>query len=131
MQMAESGGSPKTILIVDDEASVRRLLREILVDAGYAVCEAGNGKEALDVLVSCTADLVITDLVMPEQEGIETIRTIRKQHPKLGIIAVSGAFQGRFLRGAELLGADAALMKPIAPETLLDTVRRVLEQKAG
>jgi len=71
-------------------------------------------------------DLVLTDLVMPDMEGIETIRTIHTQWPALKIIAMSGEFGGQFLHVAELLGANATLPKPIRPEVLLDVVRRVL-----
>lgn len=69
---------------------------------------------------------MITDLVMPESEGIETIHAIRSEQPSLKIIATSGAFEGRFLRAAALLGACATLLKPIGRDQLLSTVRRIL-----
>ena len=70
--------------------------------------------------------MMITDLAMPEQEGIETINLLRRQRPRLKIIAISGQFGADLLHTAELLGADATLAKPIQPETLLDTVALVM-----
>lgn len=71
--------------------------------------------------------MLITDLVMPGQEGIETIRTARREWPQLRIVAISGAFFGQFLRTAEVLGAKAVLQKPIRPDELLKAVREVLQ----
>ena len=73
-------------------------------------------------------DLVIMDLVMPDVEGLETIDIIRKERPQLKTIAMSGRFGGQFLPVAELLGAKATLAKPIRPDELLETVRRVLSE---
>jgi DNA-binding NarL/FixJ family response regulator len=71
-------------------------------------------------------DLVVTDLVMPAQEGLETIQQIRQSGHNTRIIAISGAFGGRYLRTADLIGADATLPKPVDPVVLIDTVRSVL-----
>jgi DNA-binding NarL/FixJ family response regulator len=71
-------------------------------------------------------DLVITDLVMPEQEGLETVTWLHQQRPKLPVIAISGAFGGSFLKAAGMFGASATLAKPIAPDTLLQTVKQLL-----
>lgn len=103
--------SPKRILIVDDEAPIRQLLVEYLGGLGYETAEACNGLDALEKLKTFDPGLIILDLVMPEQEGIETIHEIRLTHKSLKIIAVSGAFAGQFLRTAELLGANAVLPK--------------------
>ena len=72
---------------------------------------------------------MITDLVMPEQEGIETIQALRKEMPGIGIIAISGAFGGQFLEMAQTLGADAALTKPVSAELLLAKVAEVLKPR--
>ncbi|MGC4051960.1 MAG: response regulator [Paludibaculum sp.] len=72
--------------------------------------------------------MLITDLVMPDQEGIETIRLARKAFPQLRIIAISGAFFGQFLKMAELLGANAVLPKPLSQAAMLDTIRDVLSR---
>ena len=103
-----------TILVVDDDAAIRSLFHKILARAGYRVMEAADGAQALAAMSEGGVDLVITDLVMPEKEGIETIVEIRKSYPQVKIAAVSGAFGGKYLEAASLLGADAALAKPVA-----------------
>ena len=114
------------ILVVDDEPSVRHLLRKILTGLGYQVVEARNGKDALRLVNTSMIDLMITDLVMPEQEGIETIRILRKRQPRLKIIAMSGKFAANMLPAARILGADATLAKPIQSLELRDTVARLM-----
>ncbi len=116
----------KRILIVDDEAPIRELLTEYLGELGYETVEAFNGLDALQKLKTVDPGLVILDLVMPEQEGIETIREIRLTHKDLKIIAVSGAFAGQFLRTAELLGANAVLPKPLNLMELKRLVKELL-----
>ncbi len=71
------------------------------------------------------SDLAVTDLVMPGQGGIDTIRALHREHPTVKTIAMSGAFGGQFLRTAELLGADATLSRPVLPERLISTVAEV------
>jgi CheY-like chemotaxis protein len=117
------------ILVVDDEAGVRSYLRAVLEDVGYIVSEAADGKEAIRLALSQPLDLVITDLVMPEQEGIETIQVLRRRVPGVGIIAISGAFGGRFLTTAKMLGADMVLGKPVSAELLLAKVEEVLIER--
>jgi CheY-like chemotaxis protein len=114
------------ILVVDDDAAVRSLFHKILARAGYRVMEAADGAQALAALRKGGVDLVITDLVMPGKEGIETIVEIRKNHPQVKVAAVSGAFGGRYLEVASLLGAEAALAKPVSEEDLVGMVRRLL-----
>ncbi len=114
------------ILIVDDEAPIRQLLVEYFGQLGYTTAEACNGLDALDQVRAIGPALVILDLVMPEQEGIETIHEIRKTHKDLKIIAVSGAFAGQFLRTAELLGANAVLPKPLNLAELGGLVKKLL-----
>ena len=116
----------RTVLVVDDEAEIRKLLRQVLEHAGYDVVEASNGRQAVAAVDDGGVSLVITDLVMPEKEGIETIREVRKRHGQVKIIAMSGAFGGRFLRTAEILGAHATLSKPVRPERLVQTVGELL-----
>jgi len=117
------------ILVADDEAAVRGFLRLVLEGAGYHVIEAADGRHALRQVRAGRVDLVITDLVMPEQEGIETFRALRKEVPGIGIIAVSGAFEGQFLQVAEMVGADSVLTKPVSPESLLASVEDVLKRQ--
>lgn len=114
------------ILIVDDDAGVRQVLKSMLVAAGYTVALANNGREAMDRLGEEGFDLIITDLVMPEQEGIETIKLLRRDYPEVKIIAISGAFGGDYLRIAGFLGAHRTIAKPVRMETVIRTVEEAL-----
>jgi CheY-like chemotaxis protein len=117
------------ILVADDEAGVRAFLRRVLEDGGYETIEAADGKQTLRQALAGRVDLVITDLVMPEQEGIETIQALRRDVPDVAIIAISGAFEGKFLKSAKLLGAAAVLDKPVSAQLLLATVAEVLKPR--
>jgi CheY-like chemotaxis protein len=115
------------ILVIEDDNALRSLLITILVDAGYTVREAANGKEGLESAQMNPPQLVITDLVMPEKEGIETIIELRHNFPGTGIIAISGADQGStYLRLAAKLGAQSTLAKPFRREALLRAVESCL-----
>jgi len=121
-----------TILIVDDDESVRRLLRHMLTRAGFGVVEAANGRQALAQLGDHTdLSLVLTDLVMSEtegieeQEGIKLIRHLRSHRPSLKVIAMSGSFGGEILPVARSMGV-ATLRKPISREQLPLSIRQVL-----
>lgn len=120
---AQSGAR---ILIVDDDAGVRQVLKSMLVVAGYTVALANNGREAMERLGRERFDLIITDLVMPEQEGIETIKLLRRDYPEVKIIAISGAFGGDYLRIAGFLGAHRTIAKPVRMETVIRTVEEAL-----
>ena len=117
---------PQSILIVDDYDLIRTYLRRILQAAGYQVFEASNGREAMKRLREKAADLLITDLIMPEQEGLETIQFLRSERPDLKIIAMSGTAEGQYLPLAEKLGADITLPKPLRAEKVLEAVRKLL-----
>ena len=91
--------------------------------------EAEERYQALRILGSGPFDLVITDLVMPDREGLETIREIWRRYPRVGIIAMSGAFGGSFLKTAEALGAADSIAKPVSPERLLAAVSRALARE--
>ncbi len=117
------------ILVVDDEEIIRFTLRQMLQKAGHEVFEAANGHVALKTFEDLGVDLVITDIIMPEKEGIETITEIRRRNPELKIIAVSGG--GRtmtmnYLETAERFGADCALAKPLRRGDVLDAVDNAL-----
>ena len=126
-EMLRAADRPARIIVADDEAGVRSFLRKVLEDGGYQVMEAPNGKLALQEARAGRVDLVITDLVMPEQEGIETIRALRRDVPGVGIIAISGALGPQFLEVARMLGAQAVLSKPLSAELLLAKVAEVLK----
>ena len=124
----QTGAERRHILIVDDEADIRAFLRSALEPEGYEISEAGDGRQAVSIVRASPIDLVVTDLVMPAQEGLETIQQIRQSGHNTRIIAISGAFGGRYLRTADLIGADATLPKPVDPVVLIDTVRSVLSR---
>jgi DNA-binding response OmpR family regulator len=111
----------KRVLVIDDDDNLRTMLRMILESMGYAVSEACNGDEGLALYKSAGADIVLTDLIMPGKEGLETIGELRRINPNLMIIAMSGGQQvhaSSNLRMAKYLGAKAILMKPFAVDEL-------------
>ena len=120
-----------TILVVDDEVGVREYFRQVLVDAGYQVLLAGDGEEAMTIAKSQPVQAVLMDLVMPGQEGLETIQALRQQVPGARVIAVSGGFGGQFLGVARMLGADATMSKPVSPDELLSKLAGVLAPKTA
>ncbi len=117
------------ILVIDDEPEMRRLLRRILVGAGHRVIEAENGASGLRHLERERPDLVITDILMPDKDGIETIQEIRSAQAGMRIIAMTGGgrYQGfEYLDIAKALGADALLSKPFRSAELLDAVAQLV-----
>ena len=115
-----------SILIVDDEPTLRQLLRTVLERAGYEVAEADNGNEAMGIIRAIELDLVITDIFMPENDGFELIQHLRRAAPGVKIITISGETPGPYLTTARLLGADAVLGKPVSPEVLVDGVAHLI-----
>ena len=115
-----------SILIADDDDQIRSLLRSILEDEGYRVFTAEHGKKAIAILKETPIDLMLTDLVMPEQEGMETIVQARRDYPGLKIVAVSGAFAGSILDAASHFGASAILEKPLQVDEVLKVVQDLL-----
>ncbi|MAE70274.1 MAG: response regulator [Gemmatimonadetes bacterium] len=114
-------------MVVDDEAPVRLILRKQLERAGHRVHEAENGDVALGLLSTESVDLVITDILMPEKDGLETIMALRTQHPKIKIIAISAPTNQLYLQTAISLGAHAAFPKPFGLAEIERTVEQLLE----
>jgi CheY-like chemotaxis protein len=118
------------VLLIEDNAGLREILAERLVLAGHTVVEAADGREGLDHFQRDGADLVITDLVMPETEGLAVLQAIQTAQPKVPIIAISGS--GRigsgedYLAMAEALGAAKVLLKPFPPGALLAAIAELL-----
>jgi CheY-like chemotaxis protein len=122
------------ILLIDDDHEFRGMLRETLEDAGHSTLEAPNGKVALELYRQHLVDLVITDLIMPVKEGIQTILEFRRLDPKLSIIAVSGwnlMHPDTNLMVAGKLGANLTLAKPFQPEEILAAIEQVLTKTAA
>jgi CheY-like chemotaxis protein len=115
-----------TILVIDDELPMRRLLSRVLGAAGYTVHEAADGRAGIALFREVHPALVITDIVMPGMEGIETIRELRRNELSVPILAISGGGPPLYLRAAAGLGATTALTKPFAAADLLTTVNELL-----
>jgi CheY-like chemotaxis protein len=114
------------ILVVDDDPDIRGVILEFLTPDGYEVRLAANGREAFGILGFEDVDLVLTDLVMPDREGIEMIQEIRQRFPAVKTVAMSGAVFGPYLRAAKLLGANATLSKPLNSSLMRLTLQQVL-----
>ena len=113
--------SARSILMIDDNSQLRDLLGTALTKLGYVVTSAANGAEAFEAIAHSRFDLVITDLLMPEKDGIEVIGEVRRKQPAARIIAMSGGGRGsrdHYLQTAKGLGAHAILGKPFSVSEL-------------
>jgi two-component system cell cycle sensor histidine kinase/response regulator CckA len=122
----ENGKTSAKLLIVDDDEQARRLFTSLFELEGYTVVTASNGREAEELCGRTMPDLIITDIVMPDQDGLQTIQTICRNWPHLPVIAVSGVVGGAYLEMAKKMGADAVLCKPIESGEILREVRRLI-----
>lgn len=117
------------ILVIEDDELLRQILVRRLAANRYVVREAGNGHEGLRLMRERPACLVITDIVMPDMEGIETIRHLRRDYPSTKIVAISGGGIGDaqdYLKIARELGAQRTFSKPFLPGELLSAVEELL-----
>jgi len=119
-----------TILVIDDEDQMRSMLRTMLERAGHTVLDAQDGKVGQSILSGQPVDLVITDILMPERDGLEIIRAIQRSAPGVKIIAISGG--GRtgkldFLEEAKEFGAHSVLHKPFGSKELMDAIEALQE----
>jgi DNA-binding NtrC family response regulator len=113
------------IIIIDDDEPIRNLLQQILEAEGHEAIVAENGKVGVQRHRESPADIIITDLIMPQQEGLETIIELKRDFPSLGIIAISGG--GRlapenYLSSAKRLGAAYTFTKPVPRKLLLEAI---------
>jgi two-component system, chemotaxis family, chemotaxis protein CheY len=116
----------QNILVAEDDENVRLLIRHSLEREGYDVSEAVNGAEAIRAVDAAAFDLVITDILMPEVDGLETIMHLRKRIPALKVIAISGYENALYLTDARGLGAARVLSKPFKLNVLLALVRDLI-----
>ena len=117
------------ILIIEDDNEVRDYLENVLSRAGYEVRSAANGQEGVEFFAQQATDLVITDIIMPEKDGIETIMDLRRGNPQLKVIAISGGGRSEpenYLHSAKLLGADVTMKKPFTNQEMLEAVATLL-----
>jgi len=118
-----------SILIIDDEPEVLRVLKKVLEGAGHSVTEAADGKTALRWFAGRPTDLVVTDIYMPEMDGLEFLMRLREAFPETPVVAISGGghlSKESVLGAATLLGADQILAKPFTAEEVLAAVARAL-----
>jgi len=117
------------ILVVDDDAVLRRVITLALEAGGHTVLRCENGRKAIDHLEHAHTDLLITDIIMPEMDGVETVRAARQLRPDLPIIAMSGGGSfdpGDYLGLAQAFGATAMVPKPVRPAELVALVAKLL-----
>ncbi len=122
------------ILIIDDEPQIRSMLKLMLERDGYEVAEAPDGIEGIRVYRQKPADLVITDLIMPNKDGIGMIIDLKKEFPNVKIIAMSGGGLNKpegYLKGAKKLGAACTLTKPIDRDEMLRAIKDVLQSPSS
>jgi len=123
---------PHRICLIEDDKPLRTVLARFLKQAGYEVVEAEHGRQALQAMELTAAELVITDMIMPEMDGVETIVALRREYPKVKIIAMSGGglrTADQYLQLAQLLGAQKVFSKPINPQELINTISGLLGTK--
>ena len=121
----------RRILVIDDDDLVRDTLLRILARAGSDVAGAKDGREGVDRFRESPPDLILTDVIMPDQDGIETIVELRRLDPKLPIIAISGGGRAKamqFLDAAHKLGANKVMSKPVKQADLLTAISELLEK---
>ena len=122
------------VLVIDDNPDIRSTLQWLLESEGYAVSVAANGLEGLKLQRSSPADIVVTDVFMPEQDGIETLWKFREEYPQVPIVVMSGGGAARgtdYLSVARQLGASRTLTKPLDPQELINVVRQIAEPQAS
>jgi len=117
------------ILLIEDDSELRAMLKTALIRKDFTVLEAGNGKEALIQFKPGVTDLVITDLIMPEEDGLKVIMKIRERKPGIKVIAISGGGKAgpcSYLNLAKALGADAVFPKPFSVGELVSKIENLL-----
>lgn len=118
-----------SVLVLEDNDAYRTLISEVFAQAGFEVCSAANGRRVAAILSERRIDLIITDLSMPERDGIETLSDLRYTHPRLPVIAISGDVPLNthlYLTLAEKLGAARVLAKPFKMDQLLTAAREAI-----
>ena len=118
------------IMIVEDDTDLREMLKISLLQRKYSVFEASNGKEAIAKFKPSLVDLVVTDIIMPDEDGLKVIMKLREIKPSIRIIAISGggkAGPGNYLNLARALGADEVFSKPFSMHDLINKIDFLLE----
>lgn len=119
------------VLLVDDQPEVRRVVRRNLAKAGYAVVEAWNGRIAIDLARASNFDLVISDVRMPDMDGLDLLTALHEYDPDLPVVLTSGSPGPPSVVQTRMMGAFAFLEKPVPFDTMRETARRAVEQRRG
>lgn len=117
------------ILVIEDDAKLRELLRETLEHEGHEVADAADGDIGIKAFKRSPADVVIADIFMPEKDGLDVIRELKADFPEVKIIAISGGGRlekGTYLMAASSMGADRVIEKPFEIQDIVDAVRELL-----
>jgi two-component system, chemotaxis family, chemotaxis protein CheY len=117
----------RRVLVVDDEPEIRQMVHELLTRAGYDVTEAADGKLAIEALQKQPFDVVISDILMPEKDGLEVIMFLQRESPLTKCIAMSAPSNRVFLQSAQLLGATRVIEKPFTASELESALRDLFE----
>jgi two-component system, cell cycle response regulator CpdR len=120
------------VLIVEDDKDLREMLKMSLLRSGFTVLEAKNGKDAITHFKPALTDLVVTDLIMPEEDGLKVVIKLRELKPSIKIIAISGGGKvgpGSYLNLAKALGADAIYSKPFSINDLTTKIEQLLDSE--
>lgn len=120
-----------SILVVDDAAFMRMMIRDILIREGYVIHEAVNGRDAIEKYAEVNPDLVTMDITMSEMDGITALREIRTTNPEAKVLMVSAMGQQKMIVEALEFGALDFLVKPFQPTKVLETVKKCLQAPAG
>ena len=122
--------SIQTILVIDDDPIMRETIRDILQVEGYNVILSSNGREGILCMESESIDMILTDVLMPEKDGIEVIIEAKQKYPNVKILAISGGgyiSAANYLKMAKNLGANESVMKPFDIDDLLGKVNKLLQ----
>jgi YesN/AraC family two-component response regulator len=119
-------GMMKHILVVDDNLMMRKLIRNLFHEDNFIIEEATNGIEGLEIIKQPPVDLIITDIIMPKMEGLELIMNLRRDFPKIKIIAISGG-KPYYLYMAKKLGIEGIFTKPLNHQVFLKAVKKVIQ----
>jgi DNA-binding response OmpR family regulator len=119
------------VLLIDDDEMLRTVLAIAIEQAGHSVLQAEDGQKGVELSRAANIDIVVTDLIMPVQEGVETIMTLRRERPRLPIIAISGGVSNSklYLDIAGKIGAKRMLPKPFAPRQLVALIEEILNEE--